>query len=374
MSGPGYLGLSTPPKVPRRRGCLLEWALALLAVAVVGVLLGRELLGGVTFLSQFGLIWPFALRPSLAAWAEPRLQQEIIVGAAMMAVALILTVVAWRGRRLRWLFPVAILTAYLAAPHLDLLLVPATPTSFHESPTGFTAQSVVQGAVIYGRHCRSCHGAEGRGDGPDASKQSVPPADLTAEHLWDHPDGDLFWWVSHGMLGVDGRQVMPGFADKLSDIERWAVIDFLHANAAAAELARTGRWPHEFLAPDMTATCADGSRVTLTSLRGKPIHIVVEGSDGAAEGGTSPTFVIGDKTRHIGCIVGDAEPRQALAMILGLPPDGIAGSQFLVSPDGWLLAHWHQGSAPAQDTLSFVAETLRSVCLSTKGPRHFGHR
>ena len=26
-----------------------------------------------------------------------------------------------------------------------------------------------------------------------------PPADLTAEHLWAHSDGDLFWYISHGI-------------------------------------------------------------------------------------------------------------------------------------------------------------------------------
>lgn len=318
-------------------------------------------------------LWPFAWRPGLAAWAEPRLQDEILAGAALAVAALVLAIVAWRVRRLRWLVLAAVPMVFLAASRLDLLLVPATPTSFHASPTGFTAESVVRGQMVYVRHCQNCHGAEGRGDGPDASRQSLPPADLTADHLWDHPDGDLFWWVSHGMVGGDGRAAMPGFADKLSEMERWAVVDFLHANAAGAELARTGRWPHGFMAPDMTATCDDGSRMVLSSLRGQPVHIVVEGVDGVAEGGTKPTFLIGDTLRSPGCVVVGAEARQALAVILNLTPDGIVGSQFLVSPEGWLLAHWYQGGAPPPASLPFVAETLRSICLSSKGSRSPGH-
>ncbi|KIM00177.1 Cytochrome c family protein [Paramagnetospirillum magnetotacticum MS-1] len=275
----------------------------------------------------------------------------------------------------RWLAIATALILLAAAPGLDLLLVPATPTGFWPSPTGFTVQSVVRGEAVYARHCRNCHGAEGRGDGPEASRLAVPPADLTAEHLWDHPDGDLFWWVSQGMTGVNGRSVMPGFADKLPEAERWEVIDFLHANAAAAEQARTGFWTHGFMVPDMMATCADGSRISLSGQRGKPIHIIVAGALGVAEGGTSPTFVIGGNSPSpSACMVGDPEARRALAITLGLNEDGIEGSQFLVSQEGWLLAHWHQGGAPAPDSLPFVAETLRNVCLTTTQNRHAPHR
>lgn len=35
------------------------------------------------------------------------------------------------------------------------------------------------GEVLYRRHCASCHGMEGRGDGPLASTLKTPPSDLT---------------------------------------------------------------------------------------------------------------------------------------------------------------------------------------------------
>lgn len=57
----------------------------------------------------------------------------------------------------------------------------------------------------------------------------VPPADVTAPHLWDHTDGQLFWWITDGMHGPDGTVVMLGFA-WLDERTRWALIDFLHSN------------------------------------------------------------------------------------------------------------------------------------------------
>ena len=54
-----------------------------------------------------------------------------------------------------------------------LLAVPAGSEERHD-PT-----SAKQGKVTYVRYCVSCHGAEGRGDGPLASDLVVPVPDLT---------------------------------------------------------------------------------------------------------------------------------------------------------------------------------------------------
>lgn len=36
-----------------------------------------------------------------------------------------------------------------------------------------------RGAALFARHCAMCHGEAGRGDGPMAAGQMIPPADLT---------------------------------------------------------------------------------------------------------------------------------------------------------------------------------------------------
>ena len=47
--------------------------------------------------------------------------------------------------------------------------------------TGCTRHSSApqSGEILYGRYCASCHGLEGRGDGPAAAALSPPPSDLT---------------------------------------------------------------------------------------------------------------------------------------------------------------------------------------------------
>ncbi|MCX7380437.1 MAG: CopD family protein [Alphaproteobacteria bacterium] len=171
-------------------------------------------------------LWPFALQPSTLALADPDLRREVIVGLLWCGVAGALAI-AGCWRHMLWLgVPVAL---WLGLPHFDLLLVPAYPTSFWQAPAPATPESVAHGETLYSQHCAGCHGVGKQGDGPLAKSLVVPPADLTAEHLWDHADGELFWWLTAGMPGPDGREVMPGFGGVLSEDDRWALIDAIRA-------------------------------------------------------------------------------------------------------------------------------------------------
>jgi len=170
--------------------------------------------------------WPFAWRPDGFAFADPDLRREVVGGLTLCVLAVALVVGGW-WRRWLWLgVPVAL---WLGVPHLDLLLVPAYPTSFWQEPDPPTPASIARGEHVYVEHCASCHGAGKQGDGPAGKTLAFPPADLTAEHLWDHSDGELFWWLTAGMAGPDGQPVMPGFAARLDEADRWAVIDAIRA-------------------------------------------------------------------------------------------------------------------------------------------------
>lgn len=321
--------------------------------------------------------WPLPLRPSLTALAEPELVREVAQGGLAILGAAVLLLIALLVRKLRWPGLVASLTTalVLAAPHLDLLLVPATPTGYFPSPTGFSVAAIARGEDLYARHCQSCHGPDGHGDGPEAGGQVVPPADLTAEHLWDHPDGDLFWWIGHGMPRLDGKPAMPGFADRLSPLERWQVVDFLHANAAGAVLSASGAATLNLSAPDLTANCGDGRTVTLSQWRGRAVHLVA--GRGIAAAPDLPVIILSpDEVPPTGnaCIAVDPDAWKAYAVLAGLRAENLAGSQFLIAPDGWVLAHWPANRAPPASSLSALAGSLSALCLSpgapTPGTRH----
>ena len=86
----------------------------------------------------------------------------------------------------------------------------------------------MSGAALYSAHCVACHGRDGQGDGPAASALPIKPASLT-ERVPDRREGDLFWWIAHGIP----QAPMPGFASKLTDMEIWDLIQFLDAMVEA---------------------------------------------------------------------------------------------------------------------------------------------
>ena len=170
-------------------------------------------------------VWPFPWQFSLITVNEdPDFRQEVIISLAGMgaAAALLAGALAWGRFRLPALAVLAAAVAWFG-PSLTLLTVEAYPTSFQTSPTGFAAASIVRGQALFAQNCVTCHGANGEGDGPRAAGLRIKPADLTMPHIWEHTDGEMFWWLTHGIDDPEGHgQAMPGFADSLSADDRWA--------------------------------------------------------------------------------------------------------------------------------------------------------
>lgn len=71
------------------------------------------------------------------------------------------------GKYIPW-FGLIVLVAWLSLPGLALAAEQTPPTT-----------SMSAGQQYFVRYCSSCHGMEGRGDGPAAAALRTPPADLT---------------------------------------------------------------------------------------------------------------------------------------------------------------------------------------------------
>jgi putative copper export protein/mono/diheme cytochrome c family protein len=302
-------------------------------------------------------VWPFPARLNLDVFADPDLVREVTQGLCMLALGLALVGLGFIRRRLR--LPAFVLGAGLAAfsvPHLDLLLVPAYPTSYYTSPTGFDAVGIAHGAELFAQNCVSCHGADGRGDGPRAKGMDIPPADLTAAHLWDHADGELFWWLTHGMVSPRGGLAMPGFGGKLDEDQIWTLIDFIRAHNAGLALDAAGTWPHPVQAPGLVADCGDGRMVALADLRGQVVRIVVGPPEPSP---LLPTIFLDPGPPKAGsCVAMAPEIRTAYAVVAGVAPDALAGMSFLVDVNGWLRERLLAGS-PAPTATSLAAAVKR---------------
>jgi putative copper export protein/mono/diheme cytochrome c family protein len=323
-----------------------EIALGLCVVLAGGVLASR------TPGTHEQAVWPLPWQPSSASFVDPGTRRSLVVASLATAGGVGLFAVAALWRRWRWPALMAGVAIELwTIPRLGLLFVPAYPTSFFTSPTEFAATAIVHGQRLFAANCVVCHGPDGRGDGPAAASVPLRPADLTAEHLRLHGEGDLYWFISHGFTAPNGAATMPGFAAVVSSEGIWDLIDYLHAHNAGAAMRATGRWPQPVPIPQFDAQCADGRYVDLHDWRGRGLRLIAVSDDENAEQGLlgdipATTILVARRAvRRPGgaCIAAEPELWTALAIILGVPPDGLAGTQVLADQNGWLRAVWHDG-------------------------------
>ena len=342
--------LRDDPESARR---VLMRSLALQTGCGLAIVVAAAVLGELVPAMHVQPLWPFPQRFTLATIGEdPDFFDEVIGATMALGAAVLLLIPAILLRHpLRWAALVAALViGWFAVPHLDLLFVPAYPTSYYQSPTGFTAATIAQGEGLFPSHCAACHGAEGRGDGPLAKTLPDPPADLTADHLWMHSDGELFWWLSHGIEGPRGGLVMPGFAEALTADERWALIDFIRARNAGLAFRQSAAWPQPIRAPDLQADCGDRT-VTLADLQGHFVRVAIGGAPpGPNPPGVTTVLVTADPALRPAagvCMARDPAVAHVYAMVAGLPSGAVPATQFLIDGAGWLRAVHHPGYAAA---------------------------
>jgi mono/diheme cytochrome c family protein len=91
-----------------------------------------------------------------------------------------------------------------------------------KNPVEATPVALVVGKQAYAKHCENCHGENGAGKGQKAPELSTTPTDFTnASQMDSRTDGEFFYRITKG------RQPMPAFEDKLTETERWEVVDYI---------------------------------------------------------------------------------------------------------------------------------------------------
>ena len=286
--------------------------------------------------------WPFAVRPALDALSDPLVSREVGLALAGVAGCVVLAASGLFWRRVRWPCFLAVLAlAWLCVPHLGPLFVEAFPSTFYVSPTEFGDSDIMHGQQLYVANCSVCHGLSGHGDGPAAKGLADPPADLTAEHLWMHPDGDLFWYISYGFPNPEGGLWMPGFAAKLSSDSRWSVLDYVHALNVGDSMGRTGTWAHAPSVPQFDAVCAGGQQIDMDDLRSRNLLFIA--GDLPARLPAIPGLAVIQLARSPGalppegvCVAAETDTWPAFAILVGVAPDRLDGAEILADRTGLL--------------------------------------
>tara|TARA_B100000029_G_scaffold351252_1_gene343715 strand:+ start:86 stop:598 length:513 start_codon:yes stop_codon:yes gene_type:complete len=87
-------------------------------------------------------------------------------------------------------------------------------------------ESLVKGKVLYETYCYSCHGMEGKGDGPVIANDLRPkkyfyPVNLNQQQTKNRTDGYIYAYIRYG-----GKVMMPAYG-RITPSEAWDVVYYV---------------------------------------------------------------------------------------------------------------------------------------------------
>lgn len=100
-----------------------------------------------------------------------------------------------------------------------------------KNPVPSNSATLDSARALYRSDCAKCHGMNGDGKRPPGSAYSynTQPANFTRKKLMDAmSDGEIYWKITNG------RKPMPSFKNRLSDEQRWELVNFLRTFAHPA--------------------------------------------------------------------------------------------------------------------------------------------
>jgi|SRR3954465_780081 mono/diheme cytochrome c family protein len=91
-----------------------------------------------------------------------------------------------------------------------------------KNPMAGDAASLATGKSLWTKHCVSCHGKTGMGDGTKAATLKTHPGDFSKAEFKAQTDGSIFYKTT------EGRKDMPSFKKKIPDADdRWALVNYI---------------------------------------------------------------------------------------------------------------------------------------------------
>ena len=115
----------------------------------------------------------------------------------------------------------AISYSFMASDAGDPWVVPEKYKNM-KNPVKADKASLTAGATLWTKHCASCHGKKGLGDGSKAAQLDTQPGDFTDKKVQAQTDGSLFY------KSWEGRDDMPSFKKKIPDQEDiWNLVNYI---------------------------------------------------------------------------------------------------------------------------------------------------
>jgi mono/diheme cytochrome c family protein len=89
------------------------------------------------------------------------------------------------------------------------------------NPLKGNAVETAKGKGLFNTQCATCHGDQGKGDGPGGLQLHPHPGNLSSEEVQKQPDGAIFWKITNG------RPPMASYKYTFSDKQRWELVNYI---------------------------------------------------------------------------------------------------------------------------------------------------
>jgi len=101
--------------------------------------------------------------------------------------------------------------------------IPATART-ETSPLKVDDTVIANGKKLFSSKCQRCHGASGKGDGPDGDPAHADDMNLTnPARATNNPDGVVFYKIWNGRSSPK----MPTFSEEISKEQAWAIVAYV---------------------------------------------------------------------------------------------------------------------------------------------------
>ncbi|MFN8539342.1 MAG: CopD family protein [Thermomicrobiales bacterium] len=167
----------------------------------------------------------------LTAPQLPQLNSQRGVGLISLAVGVILAAFGVRlfrrgsgwGTAMLMLVPTTLVVGgylvYNGSGNEPLLNAPLEPNN----PVAADATSIADGQQLFATNCVVCHGAQGRGNGPQAGTLNPRPPNMADPHTAYHTDGYLYNAITNGFPGSE----MPAWGDTFTERQKWDLVNYI---------------------------------------------------------------------------------------------------------------------------------------------------
>jgi mono/diheme cytochrome c family protein len=92
-----------------------------------------------------------------------------------------------------------------------------------KNTTAASKANLAVGKSLYSKHCKSCHGSEGYGDGTKAKEMKGDLGDFSSKKFQSQSDGAIFY------KSYIGRKDMPNFEKKMSAEDMWITVSYVRS-------------------------------------------------------------------------------------------------------------------------------------------------